>query len=88
MTQQIADRRDIDFVLYEQLEVQQLFKTEKHRDLNKKMVDMVVTEARSFGIKEVLPTHAEGDKAGVTFENGKVIVPRMLPPPLSVDGRK
>jgi alkylation response protein AidB-like acyl-CoA dehydrogenase len=75
MTQQIADRRDIDFVLYEQLEVQQLFKTEKHRDLNKKMVDMVVTEARSFGIKEVLPTHAEGDKAGVTFENGKVIVP-------------
>nr|WP_155320530.1 acyl-CoA dehydrogenase [Desulfosarcina alkanivorans] len=75
MTQQIADRRDIDFVLYEQLDVQQLFKTEKHRDLNKKMVDMVVTEARSFGIKEVLPTHGEGDTTGVSFENGKVFVP-------------
>jgi alkylation response protein AidB-like acyl-CoA dehydrogenase len=75
MTQQIADRRDIDFVLYEQLDVEQLFKTQKHRDLNKKMVDMVVTEARAFGIKEVLPTHAEGDKVGVRFENGKVIVP-------------
>ncbi len=75
MTQQIADRRDIDFVLYEQLDVEQLFKTEKHRDLNKKMVDMVVTEARAFGIKEVLPTHAEGDKAGVAFENGTVIIP-------------
>ncbi len=75
MTQQIADRRDIDFVLYEQLDVQQLFKTRKHRDLNKKMVDMVVTEARAFGIKEILPTHAEGDKTGVSFENGKVIIP-------------
>ena len=75
MTQQIADRRDIDFVLYEQLNIEQLFKTKKHRDLNKKMVDMVVTEARAFGIKEVLPTHADGDKHGVAFENGKVIIP-------------
>ena len=58
MTQQIADRRDIDFVLYDQLDIEQLFKTDKHSDLNKKMVDMVVTEARAFGIKEVLPTHA------------------------------
>ncbi|MBC2744165.1 MAG: acyl-CoA dehydrogenase [Desulfosarcina sp.] len=75
MTQEIADRRDIDFVLYEQLDIEQLFETEKYRDLNKKMVEMVVTEARAFGIKEVLPTHAEGDKAGVTFKNGEVIVP-------------
>ena len=75
MAQQIADRRDIDFVLYEQMDIEQLFKTEKHRDLNRKMVDMVVTEARAFGIKEVMPTHGEGDKAGVHFENGRVIVP-------------
>jgi hypothetical protein len=75
MAQQIADRRDIDFVLYEQLDVEQLFKTEKHRDLNSKMIDMVVTEARAFGIKEVLPTHAEGDKAGIAFENGRVTIP-------------
>jgi alkylation response protein AidB-like acyl-CoA dehydrogenase len=75
MAQQIADRRDIDFVLYEQLNVEQLFKSLKYRELNKKMVDMVITEARAFGIKEVLPTQAEGDKAGVAFENGKVTVP-------------
>ncbi|MGA6924236.1 MAG: acyl-CoA dehydrogenase, partial [Desulfosarcina sp.] len=75
MTQQIADRRDIDFVLYEQLNIEQLFKTDKHRDLNRKTVDMVVTEARAFGIKEVLPTRAEGDRVGVVFENGQVVVP-------------
>ena len=75
MTQLIADRRDIDFVLYEQLNVEQLFQTDKHSDLNRKMVDMVVTEARAFGIKEVLPTHSPGDRDGVRFENGRVIVP-------------
>ena len=75
MAQQIADRRDIDFVLYEQLDIENLFNTPRYAELNKKMVDMVVTEARAFGIKEVLPTLAEGDKIGVAFENGKVIVP-------------
>jgi hypothetical protein len=75
MTQQIADRRDIDFVLYEQLDVQQLFKTEKHRDLNKKMVDMVVTEARSFGIKEVLPTHAEGTRQALPLKTERSLFP-------------
>jgi hypothetical protein len=75
MTQLIADRRDIDFVLYEQLDVEQLFQTDKHSDLNRKLVDMVVTEARAFGIKEVLPTHSQGDRDGVEFENGRVIVP-------------
>jgi hypothetical protein len=75
MAQLIADRRDIDFVLYEQLDVEQLFQTEKHRDLNRKLVDMVVTEARAFGIKEVLPTYSQGDRDGVRFEDGTVIVP-------------
>lgn len=75
MTQQIADRRDIDFVLYEQLDLEKLFNTARYGKLNKKMVDMVVTEARAFGIKEVLPTFAEGDKAGVHFDNGRVIIP-------------
>ena len=75
MTQQIADRQDIDFVLFEQLNLERLFTTDNYRDLNKKMVEMVVTEARAFGIKEILPTLAEGDQVGVVFENGTVSVP-------------
>ena len=86
MAQQIADRRDIDFVLYEQLNVEQLFKSAKYRELNKKMVDMVVTEARAFGIKEVLPTLAEGDKAGVAFRKRQGHRPGVLSPPLPIDG--
>ena len=75
MAQLIADRRDIDFVLYEQLQIEQLFEKERYQDLNRKMADMVVTEARRFGLKEILPTYTEGDRAGVRFENGQVKVP-------------
>ena len=88
MAQLIADRRDMDFVLYEQLQIESLFKTKKFNDLNRKMLDMVVSEARNLGIKEILPTYAEGDREGVAFENGQVKVPGCFPRPykLFVEG--
>ncbi len=46
MAQLLSDRRDIDFVLYEQLKVEDILKTEKYHDLNRKMFDMVISEAR------------------------------------------
>ncbi|MBF0117867.1 MAG: acyl-CoA dehydrogenase [Desulfobacterales bacterium] len=75
MAQLIADRRDIDFVLYEQLDVEKLLETKAYAELNKKMFDMVVNEARNFAIKEILPTYSEGDKQGVRYEEGQVKVP-------------
>ena len=75
MAQRIADRRDIDFVLYEQLQIEGLFETQRYRDLNRKSADMVITEARRLGLNEILPTYAEGDRAGVRFEDGQVKVP-------------
>ena len=76
MAQLLSDRRDIDFVLYEQLQVADLAKSEKYSDLNRKMFDMVITEARNLGIKEILPTYSQGDREGVKFENGRVTVPQ------------
>ena len=75
MAQVIADRRDIDFVLYEQLKTDEMTSLDKYKDFNKKTFDMIVTEARNFAIKELLPTNAEGDKQGLGFENGQVKVP-------------
>jgi alkylation response protein AidB-like acyl-CoA dehydrogenase len=76
MTQTIADRRDIDFVLYEQLNAERLLKTDKYEGFNRKTLDMVVTEARNFALKEFLPTYAEGDREGVRLSNGAVTVPQ------------
>ena len=75
MAQVIADRRDIDFVLYEQLEADKLGDHEKFKEFNKKTFDLMINEARNYSIKEVLPTLAEGDKEGAVFDSGTVTVP-------------
>ncbi|MCP3926617.1 MAG: acyl-CoA dehydrogenase [Desulfobacterales bacterium] len=76
MAQLIADKRDIDFVLYEQMDCESLLSYPEFEEFNKKMFDMVVKEARKFSLKEILPTYAEGDREGVVFENGNVKVPK------------
>ena len=75
MAQYIADRRDVDFVLHEQMRVGDLSKHERFAEFNKKTVDMIVSEARNLAIKEILPTRKLGDEEGCQFENGKVTVP-------------
>ena len=75
MAQPIADRRDVDFVLFEQLHVDELGKHEKFADFNKKTIDLIISEARNLAIKEVLPTQKLGDEEGCKLENGVVTVP-------------
>jgi len=73
MAQLISDRRDIDFVLHEQLG---LVEHELFAEFNKKTVDLIVSEARNLAIKEILPTQKPGDEEGCVFENGTVKVPK------------
>lgn len=72
MAQLISDRRDVDFVLHEQLG---LVEHELFAEFNKKTVDLIVSEARNLAIKEILPTQKPGDEEGCVLENGKVKVP-------------
>ncbi|RTZ97918.1 MAG: acyl-CoA dehydrogenase [Deltaproteobacteria bacterium] len=76
MAQVIADKRDVDFVLHEQLNVGMLAEHDRFADFNSKTIDLVIKEARNLAIKEILPTQAIGDAEGVKFDNGKVTVPR------------
>jgi alkylation response protein AidB-like acyl-CoA dehydrogenase len=75
MAQVIADRRDIDFVLFEQLGVDQLSENDRFAEFNRKTIELVVTEARNLAVKEILPTQKEGDQQGCKLENGVVTVP-------------
>ncbi|RLC13625.1 MAG: acyl-CoA dehydrogenase [Deltaproteobacteria bacterium] len=75
MAQIVADRRDVDFVLHEQLEVEKLSEFEKFSDFNKKTIDLIVSEARNFAVKELEPCMKEADEQGCAFENGTVKVP-------------
>ncbi len=75
MAQVIADRRDVDFVLHEQLNISSISEHELFAEFNKKTIDMIVSEARNLSIKELLPTLKDGDEQGCQFENGQVITP-------------
>ncbi|MEW5737214.1 MAG: acyl-CoA dehydrogenase [Thermodesulfobacteriota bacterium] len=74
MAQLISDRRDVDFVLFEQMKADELSKTEKYAEFNKKTVELIVNEARNLAIKEILPTNKDGD-SGCGYDNGKITVP-------------
>jgi alkylation response protein AidB-like acyl-CoA dehydrogenase len=75
MAQVIADRRDVDFVLFEQLGADALGQHAQFADFNRKTMDMVLNEARNLAVKEMLPTQKEGDQQGCLFENGSVTTP-------------
>ncbi len=74
MAQVIADRRDVDFVLFEQLDVEALCEHDQYAEFNRKTIEMVVKEARNLAVKEIYPTQQEGDE-GCRFEDGVVTVP-------------
>jgi alkylation response protein AidB-like acyl-CoA dehydrogenase len=75
MAQQLADRRDVDFNLYEMFDVEAMCKLAPYEDLNKKILNLIVTEARSFAIKEMLPAYVDGDRIGPRFDGGDVRMP-------------
>ncbi len=75
MAQQLVDRRDIDFVIWEQMNGEAFLDHDLYSSYDRKMCDMIITEARTLAINELLPTLAEGDREGVRFENGIVKVP-------------
>ena len=75
MPQQVADRRDQEFVIWEQMKCEEILKHETYHEFNKKTCDMIITEARTLAVKELLPLLAEGDELGVSFDDGVVTVP-------------
>ena len=74
MAQVIADRRDVDFVLHEQMEVGEFTQYEKFADYNRQTIDLIVSEARQLAIRAILPTQVLGDE-GCEFDRGVVKVP-------------
>lgn len=76
MAQVISDKRDIEFVMHELLDVQTLSKLhDDFADFNKKTINLIISEVKNFAVKELLPTNKEGDEQGCRLENGKVITP-------------
>ncbi|WP_022667057.1 acyl-CoA dehydrogenase [Desulfospira joergensenii] len=76
MAQVISDRRDIEFVMHEMLRAEELANIhEDFSDFNKKTIDLIISEARNFAVKELLPASKDGDEQGCTLKDGVVTTP-------------
>ena len=75
MANLLVDERDVKFVLYEQLDIEQLSNTAKYAEYSKEMYDMVLEQAWKLAENEMFPANRKGDQEGCVWENGEVKVP-------------
>jgi len=71
----IADERDVRFVLFEQLKVQDITGYERFSDFSQDDFEMILSESLKFSHEVVAPLNEAADRVGCRFENGKVFVP-------------
>ena len=71
----LVDERDVRFVLFDQLKIGELSKTEAFQEHSEEVFQMVLTEAHRLSESVLAPANADGDKIGARFEDGKVSVP-------------
>jgi len=71
----LVDERDVKFVLYEQLNIEQLGNTAKYAEYSKDMYDMVLEQAWKLAENELAPVNRKGDLEGCVYEDGVVRVP-------------
>ena len=72
----IAEQRDLLFVLYEMLGIENLFDTEKFQEHSRDIYDMTLDLVAKLGNEEILPTLSKGDKESAHFNNGEVTIPQ------------
>ncbi|MBN2232584.1 MAG: acyl-CoA dehydrogenase [Deltaproteobacteria bacterium] len=75
MGSMLVNRRDQQFVLFEQLGVEKLFTAEKFHDYTAEDVRMLIGEAEKFAVNELEPAYKPGDEQGCTFTDGIVKAP-------------
>ncbi len=75
MANLLVDERDMKFVLYEQLKIQDLCSTDKFSEFSLETFEMVLDAAQKLAENELWPCNADGDKIGVRLEGGQAHVP-------------
>lgn len=68
------NKRDLDFVLFEHLRVQDL-DHEKFSDFGREEYDMILAEGIKFSREVLGPLNQDGDRIGATYKDGVVTMP-------------
>ena len=84
MRNQLADQRDVYFVLFEVLKLDELKTIPRFADHDKDIYEATIDLAFRMAVEEVYPVNRETDKIGVKYdpEAKKVIIPDLLKAPL------
>ena len=67
-----SDIRDIKFVAFEMLKIQELARHERYEEATQETLDMVIDEGYKFARDVLAPTFEVGDREGCRYEGGEV----------------
>lgn len=70
-----VDKRDISFVLFEQLGFDKFKVMKKYQDLDQETVEMLLEQTIKFATEVLAPINREGDEKGAVFSEGQVRMP-------------
>ena len=79
-TELVVDSEDIEFCLFEWLQIAQLQKFPKYADFDAETLQLLVTEGMKFSMEVISPTNSEADREGCTVVDGNAKVPECLHP--------
>ena len=74
----IVNRRDIDFYLYEMLDLEGLLKNDRYQEHDRNTVTAILDLAQQIAEEAFLPCAAELDEHEPVFEAGRAITPDSL----------
>ncbi|MEZ5504641.1 MAG: acyl-CoA dehydrogenase C-terminal domain-containing protein [Gammaproteobacteria bacterium] len=75
MPQYKAPIRDMQFLIHEVFNAEQQYQALGYSDVNRDLIDAILTEGAKFTENELAPLRTSGDEHGVTWDDGKVTVP-------------
>jgi alkylation response protein AidB-like acyl-CoA dehydrogenase len=75
MAEFLIDKRDIEFVLFEQLGLGQVTSFPRYADFDEQDFRMVLDEGIKVARDLLAPLNVQGDRVGSRFEGGKVLLP-------------
>jgi alkylation response protein AidB-like acyl-CoA dehydrogenase len=81
MAEHNVDLRDIKFTLFDSLDLDPIFSSEKFGDYSPEDVEMILDEAHKFAREVMAPANRPGDEEGCTLEGGQVKVPQAYQTP-------
>jgi len=71
----MINERDVRFVLFEHMKIEELCKHEPFTEFSKEEFDMILNEAIKFTKNELAPIHEISDREGAKFDKGRVSLP-------------